>query len=79
MYTKRPVWTVLKWTRRHIFLFIILAAIPVVLFYVLQLKWLHAPWLPFGVLGTAVAFIIDLKIMLHTIGCGKHVKYGKVL
>ncbi|TNJ42588.1 hypothetical protein KFZ70_01935 [Tamlana fucoidanivorans] len=63
MYTKRifPISVVLKWTRRHILLFLFLGAIPVILYDVLQLKWLHAPWLPLGVLGTAVAFIIGFK------------------
>ena len=63
MYTRRiyPISGVLKWTRRHIFLFIIIAFIPVFLFDVVGLKWLHVPWLPLGVLGTAVAFIISFK------------------
>ncbi|AUP78647.1 bestrophin family protein [Flavivirga eckloniae] len=63
MYTRRifPVLGVLKWTRRHIFLFIFLALIPVFLFDVLGLKWLHVPWLPLGVLGTAVAFVVSFK------------------
>lgn len=63
MYTRRifPVRGVLKWTRRHIFLFLFIALIPVVLFDVVGLKWLHVPWLPLGVLGTAVAFIVSFK------------------
>lgn len=63
MYTRRifPVAGVLKWTRRHIFLFLFIALIPVVLFDVVGLKWLHVPWLPLGVLGTAVAFIVSFK------------------
>jgi putative membrane protein len=63
MYTRRifPVRGVLKWTRRHIFLFLLIALIPVVLFDVVGLKWLHVPWLPLGVLGTAVAFIVSFK------------------
>ncbi|OEK09029.1 hypothetical protein A8C32_14150 [Flavivirga aquatica] len=63
MYTRRifPIKGVLKWTRRHIFLFIIISLIPVILFDVLGLKWLHVPWLPLGVLGTAVAFVVSFK------------------
>lgn len=63
MYTKRifPTGVVVRWTLRHILLFLFLPVIPVVLFDVLELKWLHAPWLPLGVLGTAVAFIIGFK------------------
>ena len=63
MYTKRifPVKTVLKWTRRDIFRFLLIATIPVFLFDVLGLKWLHVPWLPLGVLGTAISFLISFK------------------
>ena len=63
MYTRRifPVAGVLKWTRRHIFLFLILATIPVILFDILGIKWFRVPWLPLGVLGTAVAFIVSFK------------------
>lgn len=63
MYTKRifPVKGVIKWTRRNIFLFLTLATIPVALFDIFGLKWLHVPWLPLGVLGTAVAFLISFK------------------
>ncbi len=63
MYTRRifPITGVLKWTRRHILLFILLALVPVILFDLLGLKWLHVPWLPLGVLGTAVAFIVSFK------------------
>lgn len=63
MYTRRifPIKGVIKWTRRHIFLFILLGTIPVVLFDIVGLKWLHVPWLPLGVLGTAVAFIVSFK------------------
>ncbi|SHH09391.1 bestrophin family protein [Flagellimonas flava] len=63
MYTRRifPIKGVIHWTRRHIFLFILLSTIPVFLFEVLRWKWLHVPWLPLGVLGTAVAFIVSFK------------------
>ncbi len=63
MYTRRifPLVGVLIWTRRYIFLFLILALIPVLLFDILEWKWLHVPWLPIAVLGTAVAFIVSFK------------------
>ncbi|GGI55725.1 bestrophin family protein [Winogradskyella haliclonae] len=63
MYTRRifPVKGVIKWTRRRIILFLILATIPVILFDIVGLKWLHVPWLPLGVLGTAVAFLVSFK------------------
>ncbi len=63
MYTRRifPIRGVLRWTRRYIFIFLIVATIPVIMFDVLRMKWLHVPWLPMSVLGIAVAFIIGFK------------------
>ncbi|TYA74992.1 bestrophin family protein [Seonamhaeicola marinus] len=63
MYTRRifPVVGIVKWTRRQILLFIFLALVPVVLYDIFGLKWLHVPWLPLGVLGTAVAFVVSFK------------------
>ncbi|MGV6830835.1 MAG: bestrophin family protein [bacterium] len=63
MYTRRifPVMGVIKWTRRRLLLFMLLGTIPVVLFDIVGLKWLHVPWLPLGVLGTAVAFLVSFK------------------
>ncbi|WP_223033696.1 bestrophin family protein [Hanstruepera marina] len=63
MFIKRifPLKTVFIWSKRYIFLFLVLGIIPVFLFEVVGLKWLHVPWLPLGVLGTAVAFITGFK------------------
>ncbi len=43
------------------YLFIILSTIPVFLFDIVGLKWLHLPWLPLGVLGTAISFLVSFK------------------
>ncbi len=51
----------IKWTRRDIYKFIIIGTVPVFLFKGLGLYWLHLPWLPIGVVGTAVAFIVSFK------------------
>lgn len=63
MYTRRvfPVTGMLLWTRRYILLFLLISLVPVILFDVLNWKWLHLPWLPIGLLGTAVAFIAGFK------------------
>ncbi|MEM9919718.1 MAG: bestrophin family ion channel [Bacteroidota bacterium] len=63
MYTRRvfPLRGMLIWTRRYIFIFLLISLIPVILFDVLGWKWLHLPWLPIGLLGTAVAFIAGFK------------------
>jgi len=63
MYTRRvfPLKGMLVWTRRYIYLFFAISIVPVFLFDVLGWKWLHLPWLPIGLLGTAVAFIAGFK------------------
>ena len=63
MYTSKilPVRSVLRWTRGHVILFLALATVPVFLYDIVGLKWLHVPWLPLSVVGTAVAFIVGFK------------------
>ena len=53
--------TMVKWTRVETFLFLILALIPVILYEIFDLKWLHLPWLPIALIGTAVAFVIGFQ------------------
>ncbi|MBL7778471.1 MAG: hypothetical protein JNK66_09290 [Chitinophagales bacterium] len=52
---------VLFWTRRDIYLLLIVAAIPTALYVFLDWKWLALPWLPVALLGTAVAFVVSFK------------------
>ncbi|NJN41642.1 MAG: multidrug transporter [Flammeovirgaceae bacterium] len=52
---------VILWTRRDIFTLLILATIPTVLFELFEWRWLHLPWLPIALLGTAVAFVVGFK------------------
>ena len=63
MYVQRkfPFTGMMKWTRRDIYKFIIIGVVPVFMFKGLGLYWLHLPWLPIGVVGTAVAFIVSFK------------------
>jgi len=63
MYTQRkfPLKGLIKWTRRDVYRFILIGTIPVFLYKGLGLYWLHLPWLPIGVVGTAVAFIVSFK------------------
>lgn len=63
MYTKKnyTLKRMLRWTRRDILLFFIISIIPVLLYEILDWKWLHLPWLPISLVGTALAFIIGFK------------------
>ena len=58
---KFKIHQVLYWTRREIFIFIILASVPTVLYQLLGWHWLSIPWLPVALIGTAVAFLIGFK------------------
>jgi len=63
MYTKRnySVKDMVWWTRQDTVVLIIIALVPVVVYEVFDQKWLHLPWLPIAVVGTAVAFIISFQ------------------
>ncbi len=51
----------LDWTRRDIYVLIVLGVVPVVLYQVGGLKWLGIPWTVVALLGTATAFIVGFK------------------
>lgn len=49
------------WTRRNIYKFIIIATIPTIMYAVFNWKFIHLPWLPIALVGSALAFIISFK------------------
>lgn len=63
MYIRKvfPLKGMIAWTSKYIVLFLLISFVPVFLFDILDWKWLHLPWLPIGLLGTAVAFIQGFK------------------
>lgn len=63
MYVQRkyPFKGMIAWTRRDLYKFIVIGVVPVFMFKGLGFYWLHLPWLPIGVVGTAVAFIVSFK------------------
>jgi len=58
---KFKIHQVLLWTRRELFLFVIIATIPTALYQLFGWTWLSIPWLPVALVGTAVAFLIGFK------------------
>lgn len=66
----------LLWTRRDIYVLIILASIPTILFQVFDLKWIALPWVPVALVGTAAAFVVGFKKLKLTIAFGKPSKFG---
>ena len=63
MYTKVKfsVYDMALWTRYETFKFLILALVPVILYDIFDMKWLHLPWLPIALIGTAVAFVVGFQ------------------
>lgn len=51
----------LMWTRRDIYILIIIAVIPTIFFRVFNCAWLTIPWVPVALVGTAAAFIVGFK------------------
>lgn len=51
----------LLWTRRDIYVLLILAIIPTVLYQCFGLTWIAIPWVPITMIGTAAAFIVGFK------------------
>ncbi len=56
-----PFKGMVKWSSKDLLIFFFISLIPVVLFDIFDWKWLHLPWLPIGLLGTALAFIQGFK------------------
>ena len=63
MYTKKrySVSDMIYWTRIETMIFFVMALIPVVIYDVFDQTWLHLPWLPIALIGTAVAFILGFQ------------------
>lgn len=63
MYTKKgyTLKDMVLWTRHETILLTVIAIVPVVIYEALDQKWLHLPWLPIAVVGTAVAFIVSFQ------------------
>ncbi|MBX3630620.1 MAG: hypothetical protein KF908_12080 [Nitrosomonas sp.] len=52
---------VIMWTRRDIYIFVIIATVPTIIYESFHFQWLALPWLPMAIMGTAVAFIIGFQ------------------
>jgi putative membrane protein len=51
----------LLWTRRTLYVTLLIGIIPVVLYQIAGIKWLAIPWTVVALLGTATAFIVGFK------------------
>ncbi len=51
----------LLWTRRDIYVLLLLATVPTILYQIFELKWIAIPWVPVALVGTAAAFVVGFK------------------
>ncbi|HSL47996.1 MAG TPA: hypothetical protein VK878_02930 [Candidatus Deferrimicrobiaceae bacterium] len=51
----------LDWTRRDIYVLIVLGVVPPVAYQTGNMTWLGIPWTVVALLGTATAFIVGFK------------------
>ena len=51
----------LKWTRRDIYVLMVLGVVPVVAYQIGHITWLGIPWTVVALLGTVTAFIVGFK------------------
>src|SRR4030095_6381966 len=51
----------LNWTRRDIYVLIVVGVVPVVAYQIGNAKWVGIPWTVVALLGTATAFIVGFK------------------
>lgn len=58
---KYTIWEILKWTKKYIFIFLIISTIPVILYEVFEFKWVAIPWQPISLVGIVVAFYLGFK------------------
>src|SRR5262245_2536712 len=63
MHTGRSyrLWEFLKWTRRDIYVLVVLGVVPVLAYQIGHVKWLGIPWTVVAFLGTATAFVVGFK------------------
>ncbi len=54
-------WEMLHWTRWETIGFFVFSTIAVLLYDILELTFLHVPWTPVALIGTAVAFMVGFQ------------------
>ena len=56
-----PFWGTVNWSKKYIFIFLIIDIIPILLFIFLDWSWLAIPWQPIALIGIAVSFYLGFK------------------
>ena len=56
-----PFWGLVKWSKRYIYIFLLIDIIPIVLYKIFDWYWLVIPWQPIALIGIAVSFYLGFK------------------
>lgn len=56
-----PFWGLVNWSKKYIFIFIVLDSIPILVYKLLGWHWLAIPWQPIALIGIAVSFYLGFK------------------
>ena len=56
-----PFWGTVLWSKKYIFIFLVIDIIPILLFIFFGWSWLAIPWQPIALIGIAVSFYLGFK------------------
>lgn len=56
-----PFTGVVYWSKKYLFMFLIMDTIPIVLYKLLGWTWLAIPWQPIALIGVVVSFYLGFK------------------
>ena len=56
-----PFWGTVSWSKKYIYIFLVIDVIPILLFKILGWHWLAIPWQPIALIGIAVSFYLGFK------------------
>jgi len=56
-----PFWGLVNWSKRYIYIFIVLDLVPILLYKYFNWDWMIIPWQPIALIGIAVSFYLGFK------------------
>lgn len=56
-----PFWGLVNWSKKYIYIFLLLDTIPILAYKLLGWHWLAIPWQPIALIGIAVSFYLGFK------------------
>lgn len=56
-----PFWGLVNWSKKYIYIFLLMDTIPILAYKLLGWHWLAIPWQPIALIGIAVSFYLGFK------------------